>query len=264
MISYHPSLPDPSKAKLYAPGFKIADTDDIERIAKGISKFVWSPIIFKNGYRHGDNFVSCDWAVLDFDDGEMTLGEAIKEFCDSAHIIGTTKSHQVQKGNSPPCDRFRVMIKFNTRITDKTQYCYNMARFVNCFPVDRQCKDAARFFFPCKTIVSINTDPDAYTQEVCVETPSAKEKRRNLAFKENCSAWAIWRLYKEIPVGERNVTAYRIAKDLYRSGHAPDEILTMILASPTYQNKASSYVLSELRDAVKSAVKKVNQERAES
>ena len=73
----------------------------------------WSPIIFKNNYRKSINFKSCQFLVLDYDDG-YSLNKAIEEFKNYKHIIATTKSHQVKKGDKV-CDRFRVILFLKRR-----------------------------------------------------------------------------------------------------------------------------------------------------
>ena len=62
-----------------------------------IESHVWSPIIWKDGYRAKKNFTSARLLVLDFDDGNLTLEQAIEKFEPYIHIIGTTKSHQIEK-----------------------------------------------------------------------------------------------------------------------------------------------------------------------
>ena len=88
MISYHPNAPDTATPWKYKSDYKTVNTQDVHRIAKGMSHCVWSPIIWKEGERLQKNFLSCEWAALDFDNGEMSLEEAIKtEDYEKASVI---------------------------------------------------------------------------------------------------------------------------------------------------------------------------------
>ncbi len=261
MISYHPEKPDPKTPNKYWRNFKTADTDDIDRLAKGISRFVWSGCIWQDGRRLQENFLFSDWLVLDFDSPEYTLKQALHELIDCTHIIGTTKSHQIQKGPKPACDRFRVAIPWEHRITDLRNYRYNMAYIFDRFPgMDKLCKDGAHFFYPCTHIVS--TETDGYRQAVRTtppgfESPSAIKR---LAKVGVVSPWAQAALRDIFPDFQRNNYCHRIAKDLYRAGFSPTETERQIINSPTYGGKPSPEVLREIQSTIKSAVKKVDKE----
>lgn len=133
---------------------------------------IWSGIVWKDGRRKASNFLFSDVCVLDFDDGQMTLREAQKVFCDQIHILGTTRSHQKEK-QGIISDRFRVVIPWERRITDSKEYRYNMEKVVRDYPADSQCVDAARLYFPCKEIVSISDD--GYKRSVLDKPPGFGE-----------------------------------------------------------------------------------------
>lgn len=149
MISYHPSATTPREA---ASGFR-----ETFRVRDIIANKIWSGIVWHGGRRKAEAFAFSDWAVLDFDSGEMTLREAVNTFQDCIHVIGTTKSHQKDKGGTT-CDRFRVAVPWVYRIVDKVTYQYNIATLTRKYPADTQCKDLARLFFPCPEIVSVSTE----------------------------------------------------------------------------------------------------------
>ena len=96
LISYHPARADPAAPWRYATGFKVAPITDVTRIANGISRFAWSGILWRDGRRAEEEFLSAAWCVFDFDGG-FDLQEALRAFTDCVHIIGTTKSHGLQK-----------------------------------------------------------------------------------------------------------------------------------------------------------------------
>lgn len=258
MISYHPDKIDTKAAWAYHKGFKIAATDDVKRIAKGICRYVWSPIIWKDGIRAQNNFLSAAWCVLDFDDG-MTVKEAKEIFADKIHIIGTTKSHQVAKGDVPACDRFRVFLKFVKPITDLRLYRCNMERLVHEYHSDKACKDGARYFFPCKEIVSCVD----FGREVSVNVfvPDSFEKFVPKFSPAYAQAKIIPRwLEKELsvaqPVGIRNNWVFSKSIVLAECGYSKDEIITEILNSATYRGSVSPETLRDIKLAVKNGMKR--------
>ena len=50
--------------------------------------------------------------ILDVDEG-MTIEEAKETYIEYKYIIHTSTSHQVDKGDKPACDRFRIMLPFD-------------------------------------------------------------------------------------------------------------------------------------------------------
>lgn len=163
MISYHPASATASVGTTFTAGFRAADTDDVARIAVCMSRFAWSQSVFKDGYRSGANFLFADWVALDFDSPEMSLGDAVRTFCDMIHVIGTTRSHQVDKGGVT-CDRYRVLLKPERRIMSLEDYRATMHPLARKYPIDRAAAEGARHWFPCKEIISV--EGDGFTVEV--------------------------------------------------------------------------------------------------
>ncbi len=265
MISFHTAPPVKASSKLVAKDWKHVDTDDIERIKKCITKFIWSAIHFKDGERDEEHFISANWCVYDFDDGELTLEEACRIFCDRVHIIGTTNHHQIAKENSDTiCDRFRVLLKFTEPITDVAIYKYNMKMQVHKYPMDRKTIDGARFWWPCKEIVqSTRVDEnqdDLFLEDVIKEIPKWFDKPINRTKKHGgLPSWTRWALENVFPIREYNDHCHRVALDLYAHGRDEKEILEIILNSPTYKNKTIDSELSrEIQDTIKNAVKKIH------
>lgn len=140
-------------------GFKTFD-----HIAHVILKRPWSGIIWREGKRKEENFLSSDWLVLDFDAHSMTLEQASKSFSDYQHVIATTKSH------TDECHCFRVCIPWESRIIDLDEYNYNVTRNAMFYGSDLRALNGARFFWPSKKIHSVNLDGD-YME---VEKPTRK------------------------------------------------------------------------------------------
>ncbi len=74
----------------------------LEELAEAITNHHWSPIVWQRNCRKRDNFLSCRLMVLDFDDPGYSLAQCLNDWCDTVHIIGTTKSHQKEKTDPPP------------------------------------------------------------------------------------------------------------------------------------------------------------------
>lgn len=223
-------------------------------------RYTWSPIIFKACYRHESNFLSAEYIALDFDEG-VTIKEIARKFCDSWHIIGTTKSHQKWKGERPPCDRFRLLLKATRATKNLREYKHTMKSYVMNHQADRKCFDGARYFFPCDKIVSEFFEEDCYYEE-WKDPPSLEEEmkaeRRREANIQNRIEHGImpyfsrWCLTNEIPIGERSVSIWKMGKELYRCGLSYEEALSRILASPTYRDSVmDSNTLKKIKSQLK-------------
>ncbi len=260
MISYH--LAKDSCSAAYARGFKTADIDDLPRICRGIAGFVWSPCIWRDGVRKQENFQRADWCVLDFDDGEMTLEQAKSTFCDTIHIIGTTKSHQVAKRDSAACDRFRVLMLFEQPILRLKDYRYTMRKILRRYPVDQAPKDGARFFFPCKEIVQCSDTGYTEPTHEAPEWFECPRRERSQAYRNAgiVPPFVRQRLIAPIPVGTRNTTWYWVAIELRRVGFDPEDILVMIIKSPTYGGLVSPDLVVELEECVRNGCRVVDRE----
>lgn len=121
-----------------------------------ITNETWSAIQYKGHRRREvDSIVDTELLVLDFDDG-MTLDEAIKEFKNYRCHICTSKSHQKEK-NGKVCDRFRVVLHGDVRLTIKENYKRAMLALLTRYPqADQKCKDLARIFFASPGMVYSN------------------------------------------------------------------------------------------------------------
>ncbi len=150
-----------------------------------ILNHAWSPIIFDEGYRKGDNFRECSLAVFDIDnDGpKLSLKTAIDFFTPYNHVIATSRSHQKMK-NGKVEDRYRVILFFDRAITRPDEYSKIMLYFKKLFPfVDGKCVDTARFFFPCENIVSEGPGHEVEVDGILkeIELEAKKVKPANVA-----------------------------------------------------------------------------------
>lgn len=227
---------------------------DLKQLPDIICDYSWSPIIWAQGSRAACNYVTCEYLAIDFDEGKFTIEDA-KTFLQDyklAGIIGTTKSHQkVKTTNSgfvlPACDRFRLVIPFDSNIEDARTYTYNMRQALSHFPADQSCVDAARFFHPCSKIVYTSDQTGRYPVDRDVPDP---RQRRQLQEGQLLPTDVINTLTKGIPAGSRNSTSFRIACAMFDAGHTPEEIFKTI-------HKATKNPLpeQELRRTIENAQK---------
>lgn len=129
--------------------FKAKEISGLNELIKTILTSAWSPIIFKDGYRRSTNFLGADLLAADVD-GTLPLKEAHQILLDLNlfAIVTTTKSHGVNDK-----ERYRVILKSKNHIDNYELYQSTMSEVASLFRGDRSVKDAARFFFPSKSLV---------------------------------------------------------------------------------------------------------------
>lgn len=238
MISYH--LTKGFDAAAYGKGFRVADTNVPARIARGMSSYTWSPCIWRDGVRKKTHFLRADWAVLDFDSGELTLAQALQLWCDCVHVIGTTRSHQKEKDGKPACDRFRVALLFERPVTDLRDYEHAVGALVELHGADPQARDGARYFFPCTQIVSISIEGYAEEWSAAPAPPDP-----DLALRRHKLAVYRFERYRKLPpwlerflahgavvAKGRNHTAYCAARTLTELGMERGAVYTAVALAP--------------------------------
>ena len=163
-VSYHPTVG--GHHSFYNRGF-VERFVSWDQLITTVCQTPWSSCVWRGGVRLKENFLQASLCVLDFDDGIMTLENAVNNyFCDTTHIIGTTKHHGIEKNGKAACDRFRVVIPFNKVIKSEPHYKYNMTYYIDQYDCDTACKDGGRYFAPCTDIVSVNDDFDDWAAPV--------------------------------------------------------------------------------------------------
>lgn len=230
MISIYPEPGRHARANLFIP----QNIPKFSMIREQVSRFTWSPIIYKENTRKQANFLKSVIIALDFDDGEMTLAQAVDNyFCDVRHIIGTTRSHQLEK-NGIICDRFRVILQLERPVTTAREYRWQMKCAVKKYPIDPQATDAARLFYPCNEIVSVSDGELWEVYEVPSWFEDVKKFENRLkpfeASKIVPSAVTI-KLSRQIMKGERNAYFFGVGMDLMTCGFTLDETKAMVMAS---------------------------------
>lgn len=237
MISYHLSPPELGGGA-FGAGYRTLPAETATEVAAAAEKSVWSPIIWRGGKRLRANFQESRLAVLDFDDGEMTLDGAINNFCDMTHFIGTTRNHQKVKDGKPACDRFRVALFLDRPAAALSDYEYTLRLLAKKYPIDNAAVDGARFFYPCSKIVSINDD--GYFHELSravVDQLAVAREAFRLAQLKRTGRLPLWvedfiirgKLCKN---GGRNQTLYAVSKELFLLGYPEVERRQMLAKAP--------------------------------
>jgi len=206
---------------------------------------VWSPLIWKDGRRGKDHFVGCEYMAIDCDNGKTTLQEAIDWCRDTgvAHIIGTTKSHGKEKispsgKREPGCDRFRMVLRAETRCESRELYEYNMSLFIEYFHADKSCKDGGRFFYPCKEVLSCGggrrLEWKSFPEDYVAEENRREIRREIVESRYNKLKHPEWLRNilngkTVVPVGDRHKTCVYIGAYMSLMKYSPEDITLKLL-----------------------------------
>lgn len=216
-------------------GWKAHPSGCLNELADYITRYTWSPCLYKDGHRKQIHFIGADMMALDFDDGYPTLHEAQLMFWPYKHLIATTKSHQVKKGDKPACDRFRVVLCFEDIITDMYSYRASVAPIVKEYGSDQKPKDAARFFFQCKDIISLKLKGETLAIKKGRKPDKTKQKKISEHFKKT-GPQKIEHFPSHIQhffrfgtrPGERNDSVFKVAIYLISHGYSQQQAIDMI------------------------------------
>jgi hypothetical protein len=260
-LSCHRDIEHLGRGSFYRENWVPYAADSMASIASTVVNFAWSPCQWFGGHRLAANFGRANLFALDFDSGELSLAQACRIFSDCTHIIGTTKSHQLEKGGVT-CDRFRVILKLEHETDDAELFAATVRFYAARWDADIKAADAARFFWPCARIVQMLED--GYSQEFVRPDPERRgpppERYRKAGAVRLRSQLMLRRV---VPGGERNNFCFTVAKDLFDAGYQFQEIYDIILGSPTYQGPAPPHhVLLDITQCIRSAIKSVETGRA--
>lgn len=223
---------------------------DFEGVSEAILKYDWSPIVFEKNIRNSKHFTSSELLVLDFDAG-MTLNIATQIFAPYQHIIATTRNHQVEK-NGVKCDRFRVIMPFESAITDPQQYKHNVSRVVKKYNSDRACADCARFFFKSIKIHSIKLE--GYKHLVAI-APQPKDFTTNTDKKASANYADLAKLKRfletPIAVGQRNRLCFWVIKRLLELKLDDSAMYNIVKNSQAFKGFPESEIMQTIINARK-------------
>ena len=235
-VSYHP---DKSiKVKTFRP----VTANGLDEISIYITKYVWSPILYKNHRRLKSNFIHARILGIDVDDG-LPITDAIAMIKEQqmAAIVGPTRSHQIEKDGKPACDRYRVVLLMSAPCIERELFEYNVRAWSKMFRGDPATCDAGRLFRPCSSIEFINYDgiendwlkyPLNYKTEA--ERISIYQSKINFfREKKTLPIWVINTQKFGVPPGGagrpgRHNACYRIGAYMTELGYTVDEITAFL------------------------------------
>ena len=243
MLSFHPNKRDWYNESLYAGGFKVVDTDDVEIIGKLIITFATSVIYWRGGQRSKSNFVQANWLMLDFDDGMMPLEVLTGLLSGTTHVIGASKSHMKEKRDkytgaiiAPALERFHLYMKLPRMITDCEEYSDITRYYAYKLLADKAAVDPARKFHPCTKVLSAKEGEPIEIRKKGRHQPQTTPQRSSIGPLDNkvISQWVLDKLSgrEQTIDGNRNATCYRVAKHLQSHGYSMEEVFDKIMASP--------------------------------
>lgn len=144
---------------------------DFDGLKELITNDQWSQGVFEGGHRKKSNFLSADIIALDIDE-DLGIEEAKERFNKYQCIIAPSRNHQKIKNQGEPsekpaCDRFRIVLFLEKRITDPEAFEATWRKLAEICPeADKAAKDASRFWFP---------SPDIYFENPVGEKVSVVE-----------------------------------------------------------------------------------------
>lgn len=196
----------------------------------------WAPGVFDANHRKIANLRTIEVLALDVDDG-CTIAEATRLFAPYSGFIGTSKNHQKQKGDKPPCDRFRIVLQLGGQIKSDADYKATWLEAQKICPaIDASCKDSARFFFPCVAIVE-NLRGNPFP--VVSAPPSTSEEFKPInSVSSNAKGELSYNTKQFLLHGPRNEAWHRLffkaGKDIMEQGYDFEEAITLLTKASTY------------------------------
>lgn len=217
------------------------EASSFSSLAKAIMRQNWSPGLYQNNWRDLKNFQSMEVVALDFDGG-ITIDQILPKLEPYKFILATSRNHQKEKVKKsgkvlPACDRFRVVFQLAAPITLDADYKATFAALKAIFPeADPQCKDASRYFYPCKEMVKIKTK-GLKIQPLKYLAPPQNSSPSSLGAPSAAGKGALAKQTTQFialgaPDGEWNGALFKAAKDLNEQGYLIEEA-TELLTKPT-------------------------------
>ncbi len=264
------------KENQYASGWERSSGWDL--LLRAMTKVAWSSCIWSRHpdpgsvppwtmrnyanypYRAQDHFLYSDFMALDIDDG-ASLEEVAESLRDSAFIIGTTKSHRKEKITDsgivkPPCDRFRLVVPWERRITDIEEFRESMQQYGKKFGADRSKLNGGMYFWPCNEII-FNHGP-GHDLELASVFPAPEKveytPRSDLLTGELRLSRSVDRFLADgIPFSDgRNNSCFFAALELKMCGVSMEDAYSIISSS---KFSRTDFKESEILPTVKSAYK---------
>lgn len=202
----------------------------------------------------------------------MTLNDAVEyvTFHDYPAIIATSKSHQKEKKSpsgivTPPCDRYRLVIELDKTITDTEEYSFMMRDIAKQLPIDKSCKDTARFFYPSPglhyTHHGLSPFKTMNHEELMFRKHEERKKEKKLLIRNAAIADKSMLPPRLINIlryggkeGHRHATAYLAGAELSKFGWDHGSILTEL-----QKTNLADIGIPDLSRAIKNGIKGASQ-----
>lgn len=210
-----------------------------DELPKYMTDIPWSPSHFTDNHRCAAKLITVQIVAFDFDSGLCTLDQMVDYMKESETpcVIGTTKSHQIDKGEKPPCDRFRVALLMESQTSDNDLYRQQMGFFKKIWATDgvcwfdNACVDSSRYFYPCKNIIyKSHGTPLPWVDKV---TPPPR--RQVAKYDEKNPQIIPWWVFEKLSNPDcgsaRHTTAYAVGAKLGELGWGLEEIVDVVLGT---------------------------------
>jgi len=256
LFGWHWDVDNIGRGNCFAIGWRYRKADTPEELIPIVTKYPNTPIEWRAGERSSKNFLRAIWIGIDVDEG-LSLAEGMQIFQPYIHLIGTTRSHQKDKGGLI-ADRYRVFLKLNQVCENSLAYKATLSKIVAHVGADRACVDAARIFWPITEVVSCSYHGRLVRLVHPPEQHDPKYRERRIAklaaeYHRRIPPFVSDYLTKGCPDGRRNATIFKCAVWLARCGFQEDEIFDMIWNSPIPISQSES-LLPEVRKAVRNGI----------
>jgi hypothetical protein len=224
----------------YAEGFERFPCRSMKTLAAVMTRATWSPCEFRGDYRKEENFIRATHIGIDID-GDYALEEAMGNFCDVPHVIGTTRNHNRDK-NGVVAERFRIVFKLERPATLE-EFRSTCSWWVDKLGVaDPACVDGARLFYPCSEIVSWSDegDPEQVREPKKVDHSVQFEKFQHQTWNGlKSKSWLILE-NQVIAEGGRNSAFFAGIKDMVKCGLTEAQVWDFLhRVCPTQKSKSA-------------------------
>jgi hypothetical protein len=213
--------------------FRRVSISAVNHLSQSLITYLRSPIDWRKNHRKTENFQFSDFLGLDLDDG-MTVIET-QHYCRShgyRYVIGATRHHGLQKKDSPPRDRFRLIIPWSDRLTCFPDYQYTVSKIIADIGADTNGNDCARMFLPCTRILASSVEGEGVKCLAAPPKPKRKVYVRPQLDGPRLPSWLQSMLINPVSQGERNITCFRAALWLTRYGFSSQEVVDAVMAMP--------------------------------
>lgn len=260
-FSIHQNQADIGDHSKYSKGWSVKMFNSIYTLGESCLDHLNSPIVWCYGIRKQENFVYSDFIVIDVDDdSKLSLEGAMELYSRHIHLIGTTKSHNILKGNRVS-ERYRIFILVERRIVSAKEYRFLCLREAARCGGDLLAANPSQQFMPLQRIVSYAevgrklSYPEDLEKRHPWKTGFKPEDKSRYSLKKEIPPYIQRWLDGDVGYGERNITSFKAACGLKKRNFSEDEVIEIILSS-SLPLKRTDKIDREIRDTVKSAYKR--------